>query len=125
LPLYLSAAGHPTRTTVGVGRLGRWDAEQLLFASEQGWTLVTHNRRDYHALHEGWIVWSPRWREPLSHQGILTLDQGYRLRPSDYARALLTLLSSEGLLLANRTYDWFARNGGEWVAWRPLPEEER
>ena len=98
----LTAAGHPTRTTVAAGRVGRWDAEQLLYATEQGWTIVTHNRRDFRALHEGWIVWSSRWREPRPHGGILTL------------------LAVDGLTLVNGTFEWFARNGGEWVEWRPV-----
>ena len=116
----LTAAGHSARTTVAAGRLRRWDADQLLYATEQGWTIVTHNRRDYHALHEGWLIWSRQWREPRPHGGILTLDQGNRLAPSDYASALLALLAVDGLVLPNSTFDWFARNGGEWVAWRPM-----
>jgi hypothetical protein len=116
----LTSAGHPTRTTVAVGRVGRWDAEQLLYATEQGWTIVTHNRRDFRALHEGWLTWSPQWREPHPHGGILSLDKGNRLAASDYAAAILTLLSTDGLTLENHTFEWFTRNGGEWVAWRPM-----
>lgn len=115
----LAAAGHPARTAVAVGRLGRWDAEQLLYAAEQGWTIVTHNRRDYHALHEAWLTWSPRWRVPRPHAGILILDQGERLTAGDYAAALLALLGGNAPPLANRAYDWFARGGGRWERWRP------
>lgn len=115
----LSAAGHPARTTVATGRLGRWDADQLLYATDRGWTLVTHNRRDYRALHEGWLVWSSRWREPRLHAGILTLDKGERLAADDYAVAVLALLAADGLTLANRAYEWFARGGGQWAQWRP------
>ena len=115
----LAAAGHVAQTTVALGRLGRWDADQLAYASDRGWTLVTHNRRDYHALHEAWLPWSPRWREPHPHAGILTLDQGHRLAASDYASALRALLAADTRTLANRTYDWFARGGGQWVQWRP------
>jgi hypothetical protein len=114
----LSTAGHPTRTTVAGGRLGKWDAEQLLYATEQGWAIVTHNRRDYRALHEGWPIWSSRWKEPIPHGGILTLDKGERLSASDYASAILTLLEEDAVTLANHTYDWFARGGGQWVQWR-------
>lgn len=115
----LAAAGHPARTTVAAGRLGRWDAEQLLYAADQGWTLVTHNRRDYHALHEAWLTWSPRWQDPRPHAGILILDQGERLTAGDYAAALLALLGGEAPTLTNRAYDWFARSGGQWARWRP------
>lgn len=116
---FLSGAGHPTRATVTVGRLGRWDADQLLYAADRGWTIVTHNRRDYRALHEGWLAWSPRWREPHPHAGILTLDKGHRLTAGDYASTILALLATGDLTLANRTYDWFAGSGGRWVQWRP------
>jgi Domain of unknown function (DUF5615) len=116
----LTSAGHPTRTTVAVGRVGRWDAEQLLYATEQGWTIVTHNRRDFRALHESWLVWSFLWREPRPHGGILTLDKGNRLVASDYVTAILTLLTVDSLALANTTFEWFARNGGEWIEWRPV-----
>lgn len=115
----LTAAGHLTRTTVAVGRLGRWDADQLLYAADQGWIMVTHNRRDFRALHEGWLAWSPRWREPRPHAGILTLDQSNRLVAGDYASAFLALLATDALTLANRAYDWFARGGGQWLQWRP------
>ena len=115
----IAAAGHAAQTTVALGRLGRWDADQLAYATDRGWTIVTHNRRDYHALHEAWLTWSPRWREPRPHAGILTLDQGHRLAASDYASAIRALLAVDALTLANRTYDWFARGGGQWVQWRP------
>ncbi len=116
---FLVTAGHSARTTVVERRLGRWDADQLLYATERGWTIVTHNRRDYRALHEGWIVWSGLWREPQPHGGILTLDKGIGLAASDYAEAITQLVADPAQILANRTYEWFTRAGGQWVQWRP------
>lgn len=115
---FLTEAGHSVRTTVAEQRLGRWGADQLLYVAERGWILVTHNRRDYRALHEGWIVWSALWVQPQSHGGILTIDKGNRLTASDYAGAIATLMSDPAPTLANRTYEWFAHSGGQWVEWR-------
>jgi hypothetical protein len=96
-----------------------------LYATDQGWAIVTHNRRDYRALHEGWLVWSAQWREPRPHGGILTLDKGNRLAPGDYASAILALLAVEDLTLLNSAFDWFARGGGQWIPWRPIVQPPR
>lgn len=115
---FLTSAGHSMRTTVAERRLGRWDADQLLYATERDWTLVTYNRRDYRALHEGWVVWSALWQEPRPHGGILTLDKGIGLAARDYAEAITLLVSNPEVMLVNRTYEWFAHSGGQWMLWR-------
>lgn len=120
LSAILTANGHPTLTTVQAGNLHTWDAAQLLFATDGGRTLVTHNRGDYRALHEGWLHWSPRWREQQPHAGILILGQGnQRLSAEDYANAILTFLLTAPESLANMTFDWYAPPRGTWVQWRP------
>lgn len=43
----LAARGYPAVTTPDAGRIGATDREQLLFATEKGWMLVTHNRADF------------------------------------------------------------------------------
>ncbi len=45
---FLIQTGHRAWTTVGERRLGAWDSDQLRYASDHGWTLITHNRRDFH-----------------------------------------------------------------------------
>lgn len=115
----LRGAGHDVLTTVAARRLRAWDTDQLLYATENDYVLVTHNRRDYRALHEGWLVWSSRWQEPRPHGGILTLDMGQRLNASVWVAAIATLLANTALVLPNHTYDWYARGGGgQWVEWR-------
>ena len=61
-----------------------------------------------------------RWEadQPQSHGGILTIDKGNRLTASDYAEAIATLMSDPAPTLANRTYEWFAHSGGQWMEWR-------
>src|SRR3954470_11073766 len=54
-----------------VHHLGAEDPFQLLFAAQQGWTLVTKDR-DYEKLHYLWCVfryWQPQ--HPAHHAGIL------------------------------------------------------
>jgi hypothetical protein len=112
----LIVAGYPTRTTRGVGRLTAWYADQLLFATEQGWTLITHNRKDFHTLHDAWLHWSPRWQDSRPHGGILTLDRGPGAAQIVAAIGNLPVTTNESL--TGCTFDWFARGGGTWVQWR-------
>ncbi len=113
---FLIQAGHRAWTTVGE-RLGAWDSDQLRYAYEHGWTLITHNRRDFHTLHDAWLQWSPLWREQRSHGGILILDHGYPAATT--IAAIQIILADVPDTLHGRTYDWFARGGGLWEQWRP------
>jgi hypothetical protein len=112
----LRQAGHAVQTTVGERRIGAWDADQLRYAIDQGCIVITHNRRDFHTLHDAWIQWSPRWRIRLLHGGILILDQ-VPASPIITA-AIQTFLTTAPPSLAGQTYDWFARDGGTWKQWR-------
>src|SRR4051812_1845872 len=95
LSAILTANGHPTTTTVQAGNLHIWDADQLLYATEHDLILVTHNRGDYRALHEGWVRWSQQWQVEKVHSGILILGKGNnRLSAQDYAQAILTFLQT-------------------------------
>jgi hypothetical protein len=50
------------------------DAQVLLRAAEARQTLVTHNSRDFRALHEAWVTWRRRWaREVEETTGIAVL----------------------------------------------------
>ncbi|HEX5504631.1 MAG TPA: DUF5615 family PIN-like protein, partial [Thermomicrobiales bacterium] len=39
--------GHSVTSTAEEHRLGAPDPHQLFYAAERGWTLITHNRRDF------------------------------------------------------------------------------
>jgi hypothetical protein len=39
----LSAAGHTAYTTAQFNRQAAYDYDQLLYAAQQGWVLLTHN----------------------------------------------------------------------------------
>ena len=113
---YLEEAGHSALTAVEAGNLQAWDADELSFAVRRRRILITHNRRDYRALHEAWV----RWRRG-PHHGILTLEQPLGYRAADYVRVILDFLATAPPSLDNRMYDWFARRDPAWEQWRPLP----
>ncbi len=120
LSAILAANGHPSITTVQAGNLHVWDAAQLLYAADNQRILVTHNRGDYRALHEGWVHWSSRWHTQQPHGGILILGKGnQRLTVADYAQAILAFLQMTPVSIENMTFDWFAPPRNEWVQWRP------
>ncbi|HET8632403.1 MAG TPA: DUF5615 family PIN-like protein [Thermomicrobiales bacterium] len=70
LPI-LRAAGHGVWATRDLGRTRASDADQLLFAARNGWTLITHNRGHYVLLHDAWRRWSADWGVRTSHAGIV------------------------------------------------------
>jgi hypothetical protein len=65
----LRGRGHQVTTTTAAGRKGTRDHEQLWFAAQRGWILITVNRRDFESLHGAWLLWSV----PRSHAGIIVL----------------------------------------------------
>lgn len=71
----LRIAGHEVVTTRGLGVVTATDDAQLLTAAQDGWILVTPNRRDFRLLHDAWRTWAPAFGLALpSHPGILVLD---------------------------------------------------
>lgn len=46
--------GYEAYSVRDVGRRGKTDIEQLAFATERGWALVTHNVRHFKQLHDEW-----------------------------------------------------------------------
>lgn len=69
-------------TVRDVGRRGLSDEAQLRFATERGWTVVTHNVNDFKRLHSTWI-------QGKTHAGIIVSK---RLEIGRMLRALLNLL---------------------------------
>lgn len=62
------------------GRLGSSDGQQLAYAAERGWTLVTHNRTDFESL----VV--RYFHEGRSHGGVII---AVRRSPYETAKRLL------------------------------------
>ncbi len=109
----LERLGHEVTTTRGERRLGAPDPHQLFYAAERGWTIVTHNRRDFRLLHDAWLLWSRRWGVERSHSGILVLKP-YAAHPADsFASAISKLLNDSDVSLASSLYEWQRSNG--WV----------
>ncbi len=67
-----------------VGRRSMSDEDQLRFAAERGWTLVTHNVQDFKKLHGQWL------NEGRDHAGIIVSK---RVDVGRILRALLNLLN--------------------------------
>ena len=69
----LRALGHTTRTARDLGLEAAADDEHLMRAAQEGWILVTHNRKHFHLLHYAWVRWTAVWRVAWRHSGILLL----------------------------------------------------
>lgn len=78
--------GFEVLTARDAHQLGRSDAAQLSFATEQQLTLLTHNRCDFERLHEASL------REQRPHAGILVANR----RASDFelAKRIMTALNT-------------------------------
>src|SRR2546421_4091236 len=70
----LRARGLDTLTTLDAEMLGQADEDQLIFATREGRTLVTHNREDFEALHADWLM------AGRNHAGIIVSPQRRNLR---------------------------------------------
>jgi predicted nuclease of predicted toxin-antitoxin system len=66
-----------------VGTRQRDDPEQLTFAAERGWTILTHNVKDFRRWHSQWMA------EGKEHAGIIVSK---RMEIGRMLRALLNLL---------------------------------
>ena len=108
--------GHVVTSTFGEGRSGAPDPHQLLFAAERGWTLITHNRRDYRLLHDAWHLWSYAWSVSRRHAGILVLEQVIAQPVAELAALIHALGEDPATSLVNALYDWKPTTG-----WRRSP----
>ena len=80
----LQLRGYETTTTRDQHRLGTEDSNQLAFASQCGYTLVTYNVQDYPRLHYEWLTTRKH------HAGLIVASQE---EPRRNIRALLNLLA--------------------------------
>lgn len=111
----LVAPERSSRTARDERRLRASDAFQLIYAAEQGWTIITCNRDDYHLLHDAWLLWSHRWGMTRMHAGILALDQGH---PTTVMVEAINSLLEIAPPLVNAMFDWTARDG-LWRQYQP------
>jgi hypothetical protein len=91
---HLRAAGFDAVSSPEAGRLGTNDPEQLLWATQQGYTLVTFNVSDFARLHSEWLT------QGQHHAGLIVSQQrpiGDALRRLQH---LASKLSAEAM--ANR-----------------------
>lgn len=85
----LRRLGHDVVTARDLGLEGADDDQQLTAATDAARVLVTHNRKDFIALHRAWHRWSRRWGVEAAHGGILVLlPQKPELPVAAAARAL-------------------------------------
>ncbi len=80
----LRGRGFVATTTFDEGRSGRSDEEQLDFATDRGWVVVTHNKRHFGPLHARWVA------ARRSHAGIMLCK---RRPPRDLANRISEVLS--------------------------------
>ncbi len=69
----LRAFGQDCVAARDLGLEGADDDIQLTTATDAGRILVTHNRKDFIALHRAWRRWSRHWGVTERHGGILVL----------------------------------------------------
>lgn len=79
----LRKKGYEAYSVRDVGRRGLSDEEQLKFATERGWTLVSHNVPHFEGIHKEWL------NADKKHAGIIVSK---RVEIGRMLRALLNLL---------------------------------
>src|SRR2546423_14930061 len=97
----LRGAGRSVQTPRSAGTSGRQDREHLIYATQQGLTLVTRNPKDFRNLHGDWQA------RGLTHSGILLIYQdnikGKDMEPVEVVQAIGNLLAS-GIPIANEIH---------------------
>ncbi len=80
----VAAWGFRAETARDAGQLSKPDSEQLAYAVERGFCVVTHNRENFEELH---LHYFPTGR---NHSGVII---SVRRRPYEVARQLVPLLN--------------------------------
>jgi len=89
------------------------DDAHLFLASQSGWTLITHNAKDFILLHEAWLRWSKGWEVSAQHSGILILIPP--ISPVAAAQEIERLIQRD-VPLVNQVYIWRRSTG--WISHR-------
>jgi hypothetical protein len=99
------------------------DDEQLLVASQLGYTFLTHNESDFILLHDAWHRWSAAWGIEAGHGGIIIVPQGRRYgiewRAKEIAPSVIACLHTcspiAGHLFRLKEAGWQRREGKDWL----------
>ncbi len=102
--------GHTAGTAHDLHLENAEDDEHLLVAAQHGWTLVTHNRKDFILLHNAWRRWTGAWQVPAQHGGILIVPQVW---PAHQTASAIDSFVRMGASLKNQLYVWRQNSG--WV----------
>ncbi len=106
----LRSRGHTARTAHDMGLASAKDDEQILVAAQNGWTLITHNRKDFALLHDAWQRWTRTWQVHERHAGILLVPQTWVA--GEIAREIELFVQTAQPLM-NQLYEWRPSSG--WV----------
>lgn len=79
-----------------VSHLGWDDPDHLVYAFENGYTVITDNRNDYRLLHRLWTLLLQKNYISMSHLGILTATR--QLRPLSWITFVQQLISAKETL---------------------------
>lgn len=102
----LRTLGHHAVTTRSLHRGHTRDEQQLLFAAQQGWIVVTHNAKDFILLHDAWQLWANAWQVPAQHAGIMIPPHGSTWPATKIALELHRLLQI-GQMITNQLFEWY------------------
>jgi hypothetical protein len=111
----LRGRNHDVWSTVERGRARATDGDQLLYASQDGRILLTHNRVDFFLLRDAWERWTAAWGVKRAHASILVLD---RYRVQDLGRVIHDFLEATPDLARGGYLFWWHRTTQRWD---PLP----
>lgn len=113
----LRVHGHDVTHTHAAGMDRAPDYRQLLHATNRGWVLVTHNRRDFRLLHGTWLAWTQEWGIDRRHRGILVVDQVPTPLLPIVAQAIVDFVHDTSESLDNTLHEWSRRSG--WTIYLP------
>jgi hypothetical protein len=101
LAVRLEQRGFAATTAEAQGTVGATDAQQLAFAVQHGWIILTHNRRHFQREHHNYL------RLGRSHSGILVLPQrGSLERLEIRAAMMLDWLRAHQIQYQSALYIW-------------------
>lgn len=88
LAVLLRKRGYDAGSASEAGTLGLSDEEQLLFAADRGWTILTYNRRDFSVLAHQWMTLGRH------HAGIVLSRQYNRRQLGELFNQVCTLMDN-------------------------------